>query len=161
MTTLTAQPLTAEAFAPYGDVIDAVGAPDMVINHGMCGRFHNLATLDFSDGQSAISLFEGKPYQMPLRVTLMERHPLGSQAFLPMTQDPFLVVVAADKSGNPHNLQAFLTSPGQGVNYFRNTWHGVLMPLVPNQRFVVVDRVGDGNNLQEYTFSQGFSIVTT
>ena len=161
MITIVVKQLSPDTFAPYGDVIDATGTPDVIINQGMCGRFHDLADLDFASGRAAISLFEGKPYKLPLKLQLMERHPLGSQAFLPMSPEPFLVVVAEDNDGKPHNPQAFLTAPGQGVNYFRNTWHGVLTPLVPNQRFAVVDRVGDGNNLEEYVFEEDIRIVTT
>lgn len=153
------QPLTAEAFAPYGDVLEARGAADMIINDGMCQRFHDRARMEFGTGRAAISIFAGKPYAIPLRLKLMERHPLGSQAFIPMTTNPFLVVVAVDKDGEPHNPQAFLTAPGQGVNYLRNTWHAVLTPLVPDQHFIVVDRVGEGNNLEEHHFAEEITIT--
>jgi ureidoglycolate lyase len=159
--TITAQPLTAEAFAPFGDVIEAAGAPDFQINAGMCDRFHDIARLEFTgDGARAgISVGFGRPYTLPLQLTLLERHPLGSQAFVPMSADPFLVVVAPDEGGVPGRPQAFLTREGQGVNYLRNVWHGVLTPLGRPARFLIVDRIGPGNNLEEYTCDPPWAVV--
>ncbi len=144
------QPLTAGAFAPYGDVIAAEGEPTMMINRGMCGRHHDLAALDFSgaDARAGISLFRAVPRSFPYELDMMERHPEGSQAFLPMTDNPFLVIVAADKDGAPHEPEAFVTRPGQGVNYHRNIWHHPLLVLEP-QQFVIIDRAGDGQNCDE------------
>lgn len=159
MTRLIAGPLTAAAFAPFGEVLEATGAPDRVINGGMCGRFHDRATIDIRDGHAGISLFLGQPYALPLKLEMVERHPLGSQAFLPMTPAPFLVVVAPDENGKPGIPQAFLTSGRQGVNYFRNTWHGVLTPLGAPQLFAVVDRIGEGDNLEEYRFQAPYQIT--
>ena len=109
------QPLTAEAFAPFGDVMDASGAPDKLINQGKCGRFHNKARLDFSDGAAGISIFQGEVETLPLKLEMVERHPDGSQAFVPMSLDPFLVVVATDEAGVPTNPQAFITETGQAI----------------------------------------------
>jgi len=159
--TIRAQPLTAKAFAPYGDVITADGSPTMMINRGMCGRYHDLAKIDFAgaDARAGISLFKAVPRSFPYALDMMERHPEGSQAFLPMTADPFLMTVAADKDGAPHNPQAFLTRPGQGVNYHRGTWHGVLTPLSEPGLFAVVDRIGPGTNLEEHWFEEAFTIT--
>ena len=152
--------LTAEAFAPFGEVIEARGEPAKIINRGMCGRHDDLARLDFADGgRPAISVFAGKPYALPLTLDMVERHPLGSQAFLPMSADPFLVVVAPDAGGTPGRPLAFLTRPGQGVNYRRGTWHGVLTPLARPALFAVVDRVGEGENLEEHWFDHPFTVV--
>lgn len=153
-------PLTAEAFAPYGDVIEASGAPSKLINRGKCGRYHDLAALDFADGKAGINVFAGEPYSLPLTLDMMERHPLGSQAFLPMSSDPFLVIVAEDSNGTPSNIHAFKTRSGQGVNYHRNTWHGVLTPLDRKAFFAVVDRIGDGDNLEEYFFDECYRVVS-
>lgn len=155
------QPLTAGAFAPYGDVIAAEGEPTMMINRGMCGRHHDLATLDFAgtDARAGISLFKAVPRSFPYDLDMMERHPEGSQAFLPMTDNPFLVIVAADKDGAPHEPEAFVTRPGQGVNYHRGTWHGVLTPLSEPGLFAVVDRIGLGTNLEEHWFEEVFTIT--
>jgi len=154
-------PLTAEAFAPYGDVIEASGAPDMMINQGMCGRFHDRAALDLKneDGRAGISVFKATARALPYSLNLMERHPLGSQAFVPMSADPFLVIVADDLNGRPHEPKAFLTAPGQGVNYHRGTWHGVLTPLHEPGLFAVVDRIGPGENLEEHWFDEPYEIT--
>jgi ureidoglycolate lyase len=143
-------PLTPEAFAPFGDVIEAAGPPDRLINRGLCGRWHDRARLDFADGRAGISVFRAEPRTLPHLVDLLERHPEGSQAFLPMTADPFLVVVAPDDGGAPGRPRAFLTEPGQGVNYARGTWHGVLAPLAAPGLFAVIDRIGPGANLEEH-----------
>ncbi|SMX30483.1 Ureidoglycolate lyase [Pelagimonas phthalicica] len=158
MSEVVIKPLTARDFAPFGDVLEAKGAADKIINQGLCGRFHDLAQLDFADGHAGISLFQAEPRALPLQLDMMERHPDGSQAFLPMSHDPFLVIVAEDAGGVPGQPQAFLTAPGQGVNYHRNTWHGVLTPLHAPGLFAVVDRIGAGPNLQEHWFDAPYTI---
>ncbi|HBM60019.1 MAG TPA: ureidoglycolate lyase [Citreicella sp.] len=160
MTRIALQPLTAEAFAPFGDVLDTSGAPDRIINQGLCGRFHDRAALDFADGRAGISLFRAEPRQLPLVLDMVERHPEGSQAFLPMSEAPFLVVVAPDEGGTPGRPRAFLTQAGQGVNYHRGVWHGVLCPLSAPGLFAVVDRIGAGPNLEEHWFTEPYLIET-
>ncbi|MEP3783660.1 ureidoglycolate lyase [Ascidiaceihabitans sp.] len=150
--------LTADAFAPYGDVMAASGTPDKMINQGKCGRFHDQASLDFTDGQAGISIFKGEKETLPLRLEMVERHPMGSQAFVPMSADPFLVVVARDDNGTPSDPVAFITAPGQAINFHRGTWHGVLTPLSEPGLFAVVDRIGDGANLQEHWFETPYII---
>jgi ureidoglycolate lyase len=152
------RPLTAAAFAPYGEVLEAEGPPDRVINQGLCGRYHDRATLDFADGAAGISLFRSETRMLPYRLEMVERHPLGSQAFLPMSCDPFLVIVAPDAGGAPATPQAFRTAPGQGINIARNTWHGVLTPLHPPGLFAVIDRIGAGANLEEHWFDQPWTV---
>ncbi|QFU08146.1 Ureidoglycolate lyase [Rhodobacteraceae bacterium THAF1] len=151
--------LTADAFASFGDVLAATGAPDKLINAGRCGRFHDRAQLDFADGQAGISIFQSETVTLPYDCPLMERHPLGSQAFIPMSADPFLVIVAADRDGTPDAPRAFVTAPGQGINLHRGVWHGVLTPLGGLGLFAVVDRIGEGANLEEYTFDTPFRVV--
>ncbi len=153
------RPLTAEAFAPFGDVLEAAGQPDRIINQGLCGRHHDLAALEFDGGRAGISLFDARPRSLPYRLDMVERHPEGSQAFLPMAMAPFLVVVAADGDGAPTQPLAFLTSPGQGVNYARGVWHGVLTPLIEPGLFAVVDRIGEGPNLEEHWFDDPWTVV--
>ncbi len=151
MSRIKAQPLSAEAFAAFGDVLDCAGEPDRMINQGLCGRYHDRARLDFGPGgRAGISLFQAQLRKSPLSLDMVERHPDGSQAFLPMSADPFLVIVAPDTDGRPGMPLAFLTAPGQGVNYLRNTWHGVLTPLAGSGIFAVVDRIGDTPNLEEF-----------
>lgn len=146
------EPLTANAFAPFGDVLDASGDPDKLINQGMCGRHHDRATLDFADGRAGISVFDAQARALPYTLDMMERHPDGSQAFVPMHQNPYLVIVAPDDSGRPGAPRAFEAAPGQTVNYHRGTWHGVLCPLYAPGLFAVVDRIGSGANLEEHWF---------
>ena len=149
------EPLAPAAFAPFGDVLDCAGSPDKLINAGLCARFHDRARLDFGlDGRAGISMFTAQARSFPYALTLLERHPDGSQAFIPMTQNPFLVIVARDDSGTPGQIRAFMTDPGQGINLLRNTWHGVLTPLSAPGLFAVIDRIGTTTNLQEYTLPQ-------
>ena len=156
--TIQIQPLTAEAFAPFGDVLDTRGAADKIINQGLCGRFHDRATLDFSDGRPGISLFDAEPRALPLELDMMERHPEGSQSFIPMSEHPFLVIVAPDAGGQPGQPLAFRTAPGQAVNYHRNTWHGVCTPLFAPGLFAVIDRIGPGDNLEEHWFDNPYIV---
>ena len=155
---LSAQPLSAVSFARFGDVLETGGQPTAIINEGNCARYSDLATMEFVDARAGISVFQARTYSVPHTVNMMERHPLGSQAFIPMTDDAFLVIVAADDNGAPGSPQAFVTSGQQGVNYYRNTWHGVLTPLDGSGLFAVIDRIGEGNNLQEHWFDTPWQI---
>jgi ureidoglycolate lyase len=158
--TIRPQPLTPGAFAPFGDVLAAEGVPDRMINAGMCGRWHDRAQLSFdSAGRAGVSVFDAVPRTLPYAFRLVERHPLGSQAFVPMTLNPFLVIVAPDVGGTPGTPVAFLTTPGQGINILRNTWHGVLSPLHSPGLFAVFDRIGEGNNLEEFTYSEDWVVL--
>ncbi len=157
--TIRTEPLTAGAFAPFGEVLEAAGAPDRIINEGLCGRFHDRARLDFGSGRAGISVFDAVPRRLPYDFTLIERHPEGSQAFLPMTAHPFLVIVAADEDGRPGRPRAFLTDGAQGINLHRGTWHGVLTPLAAPGLFAVVDRIGEGANLEEYRYDAPWRVV--
>ncbi|MDA7964701.1 ureidoglycolate lyase [Ruegeria sp.] len=152
------EPISAKAFAPFGDLMDVSGAPDKIINQGLCGRYHDRALLDFADGRAGISLFDANPRALPYQLDMVERHPEGSQAFIPMTHQPFLVIVAPDEGGQPGQPRAFMTAPGQAVNYHRGTWHGVLTPLHGPGLFAVVDRIGDRANLEEYWFDTPFEV---
>ncbi len=152
-------PLTKDAFEAFGDVLEVSGEPDKIINQGMCGRFHDCAALDFQGGKAGLSLFQSKARSFPIKLDMMERHPEGSQAFIPMSMDPFVVIVAPDDDGKPGKPCAFITKPGQGVNYHRGTWHGVLTPLHEPGLFAVVDRIGDGPNLEEHWFDTPISVV--
>ena len=150
------QPLTREAFAPYGQVIETAGAHHYPINKGMTERYHDLARIELGGvhARPLISLFSGQPYALPLKLDLVERHPLGSQAFYPLSDGPWLVIVAPDEGGTPGTPLAFRPAPGQGVNIPMNTWHGVLCPLERPSNYLVVDRGGDGNNLEEFVYPE-------
>jgi len=159
--TIEIEPLTAGAFAPFGDVLEAAGDPSKIINQGLCGRYHDLANLDFQGekARAGISLFKSEKRTLPYSLDMVERHPLGSQAFLPMSLEPFLVVVCPDDAGRPGRPRAFQTLPGQGINFHRGTWHGVLTPLSEPGLFAVVDRIGEGNNLEEVWFEKPYVVA--
>lgn len=146
---IRAAPLTAAAFAPFGDVIET-GADPVMINNGTTERHHDLAQVDLL-GQGAhtlINIFRGQPFSPPVEIRMMERHPLGSQAFMPLSDRPYLVVVAPDENGAPGQPVAFLAEK-TGVNYRANVWHHPLISLEAVSDFLVVDRGGDGLNLEE------------
>lgn len=152
-------PMSSAAFAPFGDVIALQDTPDVIINQKMCARYHDLAKLAFDQaedqaGAAGISLFDAVPRCLPYHLEMMERHPLGSQAFLPLHQNPFLVIVAADDNGRPGRPIAFKTAPSMGINYHKNIWHGVLTPLFEPGLFAVIDRIGGGVNLEEFWFDK-------
>lgn len=153
------RPISAEAFAPFGDLIATDGSPDVMINQGLCGRYHDRARFEFGAGRAGLSLFDAVPRDLPYRLELVERHPLGSQAFIPMTFQPFLVIVAPDAGGVPGRPLAFRTGAGQAINFHRGTWHGVLTPLQAPGLFAVVDRIGEGTNLEEHWFDEPHVIV--
>lgn len=149
MTTIKAQPITAEAFAPFGEVLTPKSAADRMINDGRCERHHALATVERGGGEAIISIFRSQPVSLPYDCALLERHPLGSQAFMPLGSDPWLSVVAPDEGGRPGVPLAFLVPAGTGVNLRAGVWHGVLTPLDRPADFLVVDRDGEGVNLEE------------
>lgn len=156
MTTIRTEPLTAAAFAPFGDVLEATG-DFRLINAGLCRRHHDRALLDFgADGRAGLSIFKAEPRALPYRFDLIERHPEGSQAFLPMTADPFLVIVAESPA---HTPRAFLTDGAQGINLHRGTWHGVLTPLHLPGLFAVVDRIGTTPNLEEHRYPAPWTVI--
>lgn len=148
---LAIEPLTREAFAPFGDVVELAGALHYPINLGSTERFHDLAAVDVADagGRPLINLFRGRPRGLPFEIRMMERHPLGSQAFLPLDDAPYLIVVAPPGELRPESLRAFITSGWQGVNYAKDTWHHPLLALGRTRDFIVIDRGGEGNNLVE------------
>lgn len=151
MTNIRIEPLTAEAFAPFGDVLTPRAKPDKMINEGRCERHHALATVETGGGDAIISMFRSEAISLPYDCTLLERHPLGSQAFMPLGPDAWLSVVAPDDGGRPGQPRAFLVPAGMGVNLRAGVWHGVLTPLDRSADFLVVDRDGGGVNLEEAT----------
>jgi ureidoglycolate lyase len=156
MKILRPRPLHAAAFSDFGDVIELANAQQLVINAGTTTRFHDLAAVDVTaeGGRTLINVFRAQPQAAPARLRLMERHPLGSQAFLPLTPAPCLIVVAPDQDGRPGPLQAFVTHGWQGVNYARNVWHHPLIAFDEVRDFIVVDRGGPGTNLQEWPLDE-------
>ena len=129
---LRPEPLTRESFAPFGEVIEASDAVShFTINGGNTERYHDLADIDAGpDGRVIVSIFRGQPRSLPFVVEMMERHPLGSQAFVPLSGKPYLVVVAP--AGDPPDvaaLRVFLARGDQGVNYAPGVWHHPLLAL--------------------------------
>ena len=159
-TTLVARPLTAAAFAPFGDVIMAAGA-SLTINNGATERFHALATIDSGDGgQAVVSLFRSRPIQLPFQIRVMERHPLASQTFVPLDNRPYIVVVAPPGDFAPSLLRAFCASGRQGVNFRRGVWHHYNLALEETSTFLVIDRDGPGRNLEVVELSQPTQIIS-
>jgi ureidoglycolate lyase len=155
---LRLEALTREAFAAFGDVIEAASAAQTyAINAGTTTRFHDLARIDADrdGGRPVLSLFRAQPRELPFVITQLERHPLGSQAFVPLSQRPYLVVVAEGPAGTP---RAFLARDGQGVNYRAGTWHHPLLALEAVSDFLVVDRAGPGDNCDEVDLFQTYTV---
>ena len=156
---LKASPLTQAAFAAFGDVLEVNDGAFVEINQGRCRRFHDLAKLDFADGKAGINLFHAEVRTAPYSIELMERHPLGSQCFVPMQSSAYIVAVAPDAGDQPGQIHAFLANGNQCVNYHRNTWHAVLTPVSGTGLFAVIDRIGQGTNLQEHWFDTPIGIT--
>ncbi len=152
MRNLVPQKLTSAAFAPFGEVIDLSSARQIPINYGLTTRFDDLATIDTAGdkGRPLVNVFRSDPLALPHTVKIMERHPLGSQAFLSTSRRPFLVLVAPPgEQVHADDLQLFITDGQQGVNYHRNTWHHYQLVLGRQTDFIVIDRGGPGDNLVE------------
>ncbi|MFC4260902.1 ureidoglycolate lyase [Marinobacter lacisalsi] len=157
---IVAEPLTREAFAPFGEVIDTNGADSFPINQGRTERFHALATMELlgDDPRGILSIFRGQPLD-PLEITLMERHSLGSQAFVPINDGAFLAVVAPPGEFDEAAVRVFLVRGAQGVSYRAGTWHAPLLPLFADSDYLVVDRQGPGNNCDEIELARPIAPV--
>jgi ureidoglycolate lyase len=143
------KPITKENFSKFGDMITTNNIKPIEINNGYAKRFDGIANLNTSKdgGETTISIFSALKRSFPMKIDMMEKHPLGSQAFIPMKDTTFLVFVAPH--GNKldlNKIESFIVPPGIGVNYNPGTWH---FPLISteNMNFLVVDRKGSGDNL--------------
>jgi len=151
LTALQVKALDPKAFAVFGDVIQVPNRNGLSINDGSALRYDDLSRADthHAGGQTGLSLFVAQPRPLPITLSMLERHPLGSQAFVPLDQQAFIVVVALslddDKPDEPH---AFLAQADQGINFRRGVWHHPLLAIGKPGRFLVVDRVGPGDNLE-------------
>ena len=152
---LPVEPLTRDAFVPYGDVIEFAGSAHYPINGGMAERYHALAGVELGGGhaRAVISLVQSKKFDMPRRLDHMEFHPHGSQAFIPLDDTPFIVVVAATGE-TPREPRAFVTDGGQGINYRAGTWHHVLLTPYAGMRFVCIDRDSPEDNCVDFHFPE-------
>jgi ureidoglycolate lyase len=148
---LAVEPLTAHAFAPYGDVIEAPDdAPVQAINRGFGKRFDSRAAIDTAAaaGTTAVAIVRASPRALPLHVVVLERHLLGSQAFVPLSARPYLVVVArAGPVPEVSSLRCFLCAEGQGINYAPGTWHHPLLAIHAESDFLVIDRAGSSGEV--------------
>ena len=157
MHTLLIEALTKQAFAPFGEVIETENSAHFMINSGSTKRYHKLATVETSSpaDEAIISIFSVQATPMPMTIRMLERHPLGSQAFIPLLGQPFLIVVAP-VAAIPElaSVRAFRSNGRQGVNYHRGVWHHPVLALAASDDFLVVDRSGAGNNCDEYFFDE-------
>lgn len=161
MRTLALEPLTRDAFAPFGDVIELAGARHFPINAGTTERYHDLASIDIGNagGRVLVNVFRAQPRRAPIEIPMMERHPLGSQAFIPIGDAPYLVVVAPRGPLDAERMRAFVTQGWQGVNYAKGVWHHPLLVLEHSSDFIVIDRGGDGVNCEEVQLSEPWRIA--
>ncbi len=161
MITLPVEALTAVAFAPFGDVIEARDETAFSVNDGQAQRFHDLARVEVgAEGQTLVSIFRSAPCAFPLALHKVERHPLGSQAFIPLGVHPFLIVVAATAATDvPTRPRAFLSNGRQGVNYRPGLWHHALVALDVSTDFLVIDRGGPGANCDVAALPAGYVIA--
>lgn len=159
VSSISAKALTRLTFMPFGDVIEVDQERAMTINDGQATRYHDLSRVDTgpdAGGYPLSNIFRAEPCSPPLTITMMENHPLGSQAFMPLSSKPYLVVVApASSQLDVTDIKAFMAAPTQGVNHHRGVWHHPLLALERNCDFLVVDRGGPGNNVIETTLDAG------
>jgi ureidoglycolate lyase len=157
---LRIEPLTDTAFKAFGDVVAMPLEGGRSVNFGTATRFDDVASLDLSaeGGRPLLSLFRADPPPRPLRVRMLERHPLSTQFFMPLSRTPFLVVVGeGETSPDPNTVRAFRTDGRQGVNFRRGVWHHPLLVLETGAEFLVLGRAqrGPGDDLDEACFPDG------
>jgi ureidoglycolate lyase len=153
---LVAVPLSRSGFEPFGDVIDTAGDPPSPINQGWAERYHDLAQIDVTaaGGRPLVDLVRTRPRTLPMSIRMVERHALGSQAFVPLTRARFIVVVArAGAMPKPSDLRAFTTNGQQGVNYRPGVWHHPLLALDQVSDFLVLHRGGPTEDCEELVFA--------
>lgn len=155
--TVKIQPLTAEAFLPFGEVLACENNPFFHINDRHTERYHALAQVE-TDAKVGLSLFRNiQVTQIPFEISMLERHPLGSQTFIPMQGQQFLIVVAPaldQQQPDLTQIQGFISNGLQGINYRAGTWHHPLLTREAPSDFVVVDRIGTEANCDVYTFPE-------
>jgi ureidoglycolate lyase len=158
---LCVEPLARETFAPFGDVIELAGARHFPINGGTTERYHDLATLDVcaDGGRPLVNVFRAQPRALPFEIALMERHPHSSQAFLPLANVRYAVIVAPAGEFDASRMRAFASNGWQGVNYARGVWHHPLIALDHVSDFVVIDRGGEGPNCDEIALEHSWQLV--
>ena len=143
-------------FSAYGDLISTSDINPIDINAGYAKRFDNLANLNTSkdEGKTIVSIFAALRRTFPMQIDMMEKHPLGSQAFIPMKETTFLSFVApSGESPDTNKIQSFIIPPKTGINYKPGIWH---FPLISTEdvNFLVIDRKGRGENLIIHKFEK-------
>lgn len=154
---LTPQPLTRERFAPYGDVVESTSIEMQPMNEARFERFDDLCNIDVDDsGHVAVSITRCRaPTALPLRIVMVERHPLGSQAFVPLKPCRMVVVVAPPgETVEAGELKAFVTNGRQGINYHRGTWHMPLIAFDAGQEFLIIDYAGGEPNCEQHELDE-------
>jgi ureidoglycolate lyase len=153
---IRAEPLTREAFLPYGDVLETDGIKPELINFGNTRKYGRLTEISIADNQPCqLSIYRSRAIELPFRIRVMESHPLGSQAFYPLHQRPFPVVVAASESNpGPADISVFLTNGRQGVSLRPGVWHHYQLTLDQDSEYMVVDRAGSGDNYREHRLQE-------
>ncbi len=141
--------ITKKNFSKFGDMISTKDIKPVQINNGYAKRYDNIASINNNkdNGETTISIFSALKRNFPMKIDMMEKHPLGSQAFIPMKETTFLAFVAPEgKKPDLNKIEAFIIPPGIGINYNPGIWH---FPLISTEdmNFLVVDRKGNGNNL--------------
>ena len=141
--------ITKENFSKFGDMITTKNIKPLDINNGYAKRYDDIAEINTSkdNGETTISIFSALKRTFPMKIDMMEKHPLGSQAFIPMKETTFIAFVAPNGDKPDLNkIEAFIIPPGIGINYYPGTWH---FPLISTEdmNFLVVDRKGSGDNL--------------
>ena len=159
--TLTPVPLTRERFAPYGEVIETAEVRAAAMNDVRFERFDDLCNVDVGDGRVSVSIATARSASsLPYRIDMVERHPLGTQAFIPLSPCRMIVVVAPPEEGvAPDDLRAFVTNGRQGINYRRGTWHMPLIAFDEGQEFLIIDRASDGPNCDEHDLEEPVLLV--
>ena len=158
---LPVEPLTAERFQPFGDVIEVRGDA-MLINQGRCQKFNSLTRIETDNtGKTGVHLYHTQAIEQPYRLDLLERHPLGSQAFMPLEKQRFLIVVAKSQNNQPDldTIRCFLANGSQGITYHRGVWHHPLLSIDEGHSFLVIDRIGPGQNCDEVLIPQSMAIT--
>ncbi len=159
--TLKAVPLTRERFAPYGEVIESSRSNSDAMNEARFERFDNLCNVDLvKDSKVAVSIARCRtPTSLPLRLDMVERHPLGSQAFVPLSPCKMVVVVAPPgESVDAGDLRAFVSNGRQGINYRRGTWHMPLIAFEAGQEYLIIDRGGAEPNCDIHTLDEAIML---
>jgi len=160
------QPLTVADFASFGDVIACAGHAPRLINQGQTERYHALsvATAIGDGAQVGLSIFRNLVVAaLPYRISMLERHPLGSQTFMPLQGQAFLIVVAPPSHSAPPDeslIRAFVSDGRQGITYHAGVWHHPLLTFEAPSDFLIVDRLGAGVNCDVHSFVGLYEVCT-